>query len=185
MKQSPCESNSHSACQEIPHFYGNRRLITVFTRAQHWSLFWARQIQSTPFHPISIKSILILSFHLRLGFLSSFFTTDFRTPFIKGREFFDYLSDCQIVRKVSTPRVSSVTCFPIPVFCHLEFNNSAPKCRLTFALIANRSVSGEQKACNMTALIVRHVLRTTSALMFLCCGGGSQPVRVCIMKGQR
>jgi hypothetical protein len=36
----------------------------VFTRARHWSLFRARRIQSTLSYPISLRSILILSFHL-------------------------------------------------------------------------------------------------------------------------
>jgi hypothetical protein len=52
-------------------FYGTRRFITVFTRALHWSLSWARAIQSTPSHPISLWSILILSTYLRLGFHQS------------------------------------------------------------------------------------------------------------------
>jgi hypothetical protein len=39
----------------------------VFTRALHWSLSWARSIQSMPSHPISLRSILILSAHLCLG----------------------------------------------------------------------------------------------------------------------
>jgi hypothetical protein len=43
-------------------FYGNRRFVTVFTRARHWSLSWARCIQSTPSHPISLRFILMLSF---------------------------------------------------------------------------------------------------------------------------
>jgi hypothetical protein len=34
--------------------------------ALHWSLSWARSIQSIPSHPISLNSILILSTHLRL-----------------------------------------------------------------------------------------------------------------------
>jgi hypothetical protein len=48
-------------------FYGTRRFITMSTRALHWSLSWARTIQSTPYHPIALRSILILSTHLRLG----------------------------------------------------------------------------------------------------------------------
>jgi hypothetical protein len=36
-------------------FYVTRRFITVFTRALHWSLSWARSIQSIPYHPISLK----------------------------------------------------------------------------------------------------------------------------------
>jgi hypothetical protein len=39
----------------------------VFTRALQWSLSWARSTQSTPSHPTSLRSILILSTHLRLG----------------------------------------------------------------------------------------------------------------------
>jgi hypothetical protein len=38
----------------------------VFTRALHWSLFWAWSIQSIPSHPISLRSILILSVTWRL-----------------------------------------------------------------------------------------------------------------------
>jgi hypothetical protein len=37
----------------------------VFTTALHWSLSWARLIPSHPPHPISLRSILILSTHLR------------------------------------------------------------------------------------------------------------------------
>jgi hypothetical protein len=35
----------------------------VFTRTFHWSLSWATSIHSTPSHPISSRSILILSTH--------------------------------------------------------------------------------------------------------------------------
>jgi hypothetical protein len=51
----------------LPAFYGTRRFITQFTRALHLFLSWARPIQSTSPHPISPRSILILSTHLRLG----------------------------------------------------------------------------------------------------------------------
>jgi len=54
MEQSTaCEANSHLASQEIP-FYGTQVFITVFTRACHWSLSWARCIHSMPSHPISL-----------------------------------------------------------------------------------------------------------------------------------
>jgi hypothetical protein len=39
----------------------------VFTTAVHSSLSWARCTQSTPSHPLSPRSILILSYHLRLS----------------------------------------------------------------------------------------------------------------------
>jgi len=46
-KNSSCEANSHLASQEIAAFYGTQRFITVLTRTRHWSLSWARRIQST------------------------------------------------------------------------------------------------------------------------------------------
>jgi len=50
MEQIPSgEANTHSATQEIPRPHGNLRFITVFTRARHWSLSWARWMQSTLF----------------------------------------------------------------------------------------------------------------------------------------
>ena len=47
--------------------------ITVLPTARHLSLSWARLIPSTPSHPVSVRSILILSFHLRLGLLCDSF----------------------------------------------------------------------------------------------------------------
>jgi hypothetical protein len=47
--------------------YGFRKFITVLTRALHWSLSWTRSIQSIPLHTISLRSMLILPTHLRLG----------------------------------------------------------------------------------------------------------------------
>jgi len=47
-------------------FYGSRMFITVFTRARHWSLSWARWVHSIPFHHIFLRSVLILSSHLLL-----------------------------------------------------------------------------------------------------------------------
>jgi hypothetical protein len=47
--------------------YGTRRFITVFTKARHWTLSWSSRIQFAPSIPISLRSILMLSSHLRLG----------------------------------------------------------------------------------------------------------------------
>jgi hypothetical protein len=48
-----------AATQELPSIYGTRRFNVVFTRAFHWSLSWGISIQSTPSHPIFLRSKLI------------------------------------------------------------------------------------------------------------------------------
>jgi len=53
--------------KKFPSFYGTRRFITAFISARQVSLSEASVIQSTPSHPTSWRSILILSSHLRLG----------------------------------------------------------------------------------------------------------------------
>ena len=58
---------------KFPTFYWTRRFITAFTSARHLSLSWASSIQSTPPHPTSWRSNLILSSHLRLGLPSGSF----------------------------------------------------------------------------------------------------------------
>jgi hypothetical protein len=65
--------------KNFPTFYGTRRFITVFTRALHWYLSWARSIQSVSPHPICLRSILILSTHLCLGIPSIHFPSGFPT----------------------------------------------------------------------------------------------------------
>jgi hypothetical protein len=79
MEQRPSwEASGHSASQEIPCLYGTRRFITVFT-TRHSSLSWARWIQSTPFHAIPLRSVIILSYHLWLGFPSGLILSGFPT----------------------------------------------------------------------------------------------------------
>ena len=65
--------------KEFPAFYGTRRFITAFTMPHHLSLSWARSIQSTPPHPTSLRSILILSSYLLLGLPSGLLPSSFPT----------------------------------------------------------------------------------------------------------
>jgi hypothetical protein len=56
--------------KKFPAFYVTWGFITVITRGHHLSLSWATWIQSTLPKPISLRSILISSSHLYLGFLT-------------------------------------------------------------------------------------------------------------------
>jgi hypothetical protein len=58
---------------KFPTSYGTLRLLAVFTRSRHWSLSWARCIQSTPSHPIYPWSSRTLFSHLRLRLPSGIF----------------------------------------------------------------------------------------------------------------
>jgi hypothetical protein len=70
--------------KNFPGFYGSWRFITVFTRALHWSLFWARWMQSIPPHHFSLRSVLMLCSHLRQGLPSGVFHSGFPTIFFNS-----------------------------------------------------------------------------------------------------
>jgi hypothetical protein len=50
-----------------PTLYGTRRFITVFTTSRNWSVYSAKQIQSTPSNPISPRPISISSSYVCLA----------------------------------------------------------------------------------------------------------------------
>ena len=60
-------------------FHGTRRFITALTNVRHLSLSWANPIQSIYLHPISWRSILILSTHLCLCLPSGLLPSGFPT----------------------------------------------------------------------------------------------------------
>jgi len=90
MEQSPWKANNESANQEIP-----PRFIIVFTAAHHWSLSWVICNQSTPTHPISLRSILILPTHLHLGRPIGHFPVGFPTKYCAR---FSFLQACYVSR---------------------------------------------------------------------------------------
>jgi hypothetical protein len=59
--------------RNFPIFYATRRSITMSIRVIHWSL----TIQLVPLRLISQTTILMLSTHLHLGFLTSLFPSGF------------------------------------------------------------------------------------------------------------
>jgi len=65
--------------QPVPAFHGARKFITAFSNAPHLSLSCATEIHSTPHHPTSLRYVLILSSHLRLGLPSVTFPSGLPT----------------------------------------------------------------------------------------------------------
>jgi hypothetical protein len=65
--------------QKCPALYESRCLIIVFTRVRKWSLSRGKLIQSAPIHLPSIRTILILSSHLRVSIPRGLFSSDFQT----------------------------------------------------------------------------------------------------------
>jgi hypothetical protein len=80
--------------KNLPAFYGTRRFMTVFTTAFHWSLHWARSIQSIPSHPISLRCILITSTNLCLGLPSGLFHSRFPSNILYAFLFFHIRATC-------------------------------------------------------------------------------------------
>jgi hypothetical protein len=72
--------------KNFPAFYETRRFITLFTRAFHWSLSWARSIQSN----------ILLYTQLRLGLPSGLFTSGFPTNILYAFLFSPIHATCPV-----------------------------------------------------------------------------------------
>jgi hypothetical protein len=80
MDLSPWGVASRSATQEFPNILWNWKVqCCVHKSPLHWSLSWAKWIQPIPPHPISLRSILMLSTRLHLGLPSGLFPSGFPT----------------------------------------------------------------------------------------------------------
>ena len=83
MEHSPSsEANRFSASQEIPRILWNWMFITTFTSVRHLFLSWTSSIQFIPPFPTSLRSILILSSHLRLRLPSGLYPSGFPTEIL-------------------------------------------------------------------------------------------------------
>jgi hypothetical protein len=71
--------------EKLPDLYTRitGKFITVFTRCFYWTLCWARPVQSTQSHSISLRFVLILKWHLRLDLSFSCFQTQISIPSIR------------------------------------------------------------------------------------------------------
>jgi hypothetical protein len=65
MQQSPWEASSRSGSQETPCLLWSPNFHYVFITARHWSLSWARWIQSTLSDSLPLRVIWMLSFDLQ------------------------------------------------------------------------------------------------------------------------
>ena len=80
MEKSPSwEANRYSDIQEIPRILWNPKVYYRINKCPPPSLSWARSFQFVPLHRTTWRSILILSYHLRLGLPSGVFPSGFHT----------------------------------------------------------------------------------------------------------
>jgi hypothetical protein len=95
----------------------------MFTRALHWSLSRAQQIQSIPLHRILPRYILILSSHLSLGLPSGHFPLAFPTRTLYA---FLFTHACYIPCPSHPPRLdnSNYPCRTIQVMKLLIIHSS-------------------------------------------------------------
>jgi hypothetical protein len=81
---SSWECNTPTAVRKFPAFYGNWNFITMFTKADHFSLSWSKLFQSSTSQHIDLKLISILFSHLLLVLLGYLFPLEFPTKLLHG-----------------------------------------------------------------------------------------------------
>jgi len=96
-------------------FYGTRKFIIVFAKTRHWSLSWARWLQSTTSPPISLRSILIVPSHLHLDLRAGLFTSGFRPKFV-------WIYHLSLMRTTCPAHLNNIlwsimSCLNVPLYC--------------------------------------------------------------------
>jgi hypothetical protein len=86
--------NSHSG-SKILQCYGTQ-MFCIVPRAHHLSLIWAKWIQCTLTHPISIRSSLVLPSHLSLDLPGCFVWSGFPTKTSYARSVSPVCSICHV-----------------------------------------------------------------------------------------
>jgi hypothetical protein len=76
----------------------------VFTRTLHQSIFWARSIQSISPHQLSLRTILMLSSHLRLGLPTGLFAPGFPTKILDASVYLKIITFSVALPAHSGPR---------------------------------------------------------------------------------
>jgi hypothetical protein len=86
MEQNPSwQANSHSTSHEIARLLWKPKVLHGFQNSlPSRTLSWARWIQSTPSHNVSLRSILILSYYLRRDLPSGIFPSSFPTKIVNA-----------------------------------------------------------------------------------------------------
>jgi hypothetical protein len=85
------EAVSCANSQGFLKLHGNHRFITVF-------LSWARPIETTPPHPMSLRFVLIVPTYLLVGLPSAVFPSEFPTNNLHAFLYFPILATCSAHR---------------------------------------------------------------------------------------
>jgi hypothetical protein len=141
--------------KNFPTHDGILRFITVFTRTLHWSLSRVRSIQSIPPHPISLRSILILSSYLSRGLPSGVFSSGFPAKILYAFPFSPMRATCSDHRTVLDLII------PQLYFLMIHYNVI-----LSFKFFYQNSVTifNTSHTCHMT----RHVIFLSLIFLTIC-----------------